>query len=219
MHYQPATSARVSGLCRPQVLPNELAMMTPWPDTMSVEDPRAMAMVSSSPRSCASSSVARRTGGPTAAVGVVAVGQGHGRAVAGDVPGIAFNAQAVTVAAQIAAAEASGRAADRPAVAGPSDHPAGTVGVSVAGRMPALRTARTAGGPGALRQTVGRGLEPRHEAAAGGPARMPALRGWAGGRPRTGRRDPPLLGVSGAVRLELSGDGKAGAASRPLRRG
>ena len=55
--------------------------------------------------------------GPAAAVGVVAVGPGravavavgqaHGRAVAGDGPGIAFNAQAVTVAAQIVAAEAS----------------------------------------------------------------------------------------------------------------
>ncbi len=44
-----------------------------------------------------------------AAVGVVAVGQAHGRAVAGDVPGIAFNAQAVTITAQIVAAEASGR--------------------------------------------------------------------------------------------------------------
>jgi hypothetical protein len=69
-------------------------------------------MVSSSPRSCSSSSASWRTARPAAAVGVVAVGPGqavavgqaHGRAVAGDAPGIAFNAQAVTVAAQIAAA-------------------------------------------------------------------------------------------------------------------
>jgi len=148
--------------------------MTWWAHTMGLEDTHAM--VASSPRSCASSSASRRTGGPAAAIGVVAVGQAHGRAVAGDVAGIAFNAQAVTVLAQIAAAEASGRAI----ITGN--------GVSVAGRMPALRAARTAGGPVALRQTVGRGLEPRHEAAAGGPAGMPALRGWAGGRPRTGRR-------------------------------
>ena len=42
-------------------------------------------------------------------------GLAHGRAVAGDGPSIAFNAQAVTVAAQIAAAEPSGRSAGGPA--------------------------------------------------------------------------------------------------------
>jgi hypothetical protein len=147
-----------------------------------------MAIVTSSPRASSVSSASRRTGGPAAPVGVVAVGQADGRAGAGNGRGIAFNAQAVTVAAQIVAAEASGRAAGGPAGVGPSEHPAGAVGVSVAGRMPALRAARAAGGPGALPRTVGRGLEPRHEAAAGGPAGRPALGGWAGGRPRTGRR-------------------------------
>ena len=124
-------------------------------------------------------------GRPAAAVGVVAVGLGKNvavgqagdRAVAGDGPGIESNAQAGTVAAQIAVAEASEQAIST-----------GT-GVSVAGTMPALRVPRTAGGPVELRQTVGRWREPRHEAAAcSGTARMPALRGWAGGRPRTGRR-------------------------------
>ena len=46
-----------------------------------------------------------------AAVGVVAGGSdpaGPSRSVAGDGPGIAFNAEAVTVAAQVVAAEASG---------------------------------------------------------------------------------------------------------------
>ena len=56
------------------------------------------------------SSSPRRTGRLTAAVGVVAVGSDRARpsrSVAGDGRGIAFNAQAVTVAAQIAVAEAS----------------------------------------------------------------------------------------------------------------
>jgi hypothetical protein len=43
-----------------------------------------MAMVTSSPRSCSSSSASRRTDGPAAPVGVVAVGQADGRAGAGD---------------------------------------------------------------------------------------------------------------------------------------
>ena len=34
-----------------------------------------------------------RAGGPAAAVGAASVGQADGRAVAGDVPGIAFNAR------------------------------------------------------------------------------------------------------------------------------
>ena len=36
-------------------------------------------------------------GGRAAAVGVVAVGQAHGLAVAGNVPGMAFDAQVVTI--------------------------------------------------------------------------------------------------------------------------
>jgi hypothetical protein len=141
--------------------------------------------------------------GPTAAVGVVAVGPGqavavgqaHGRAVAGDVLGIAFNAQAATITAQVAAAEASGQAAGGPAVGGRS----GRTGGSVAGRMPALRTARTAGGPDELHQTVGRGLEPRHEAATGGPAGMPALWGWAGAGPGRAGGDVEAVGPGQAV--------------------
>ena len=54
--------------------------MMRWSDTMGLEDPRAT--VASS----------RRAGGRAAAVSVVAVGQAHGRAVAGDVVGIACNA-------------------------------------------------------------------------------------------------------------------------------
>ena len=65
-------------LCRPQVLPNELGMMMiRGPDTMGLEDPRAT--VSSSPRSCSSSSASRRTG--RRAVGVVAVGSDEAVAV------------------------------------------------------------------------------------------------------------------------------------------
>jgi hypothetical protein len=135
--------------------------------------------------------------GPAAAVDVVAlgpgqavaVGQAHGRAVAGDVAGIAFNAQAVTVVAQIVAAEASWWPADGPAVArrGSRSWSAVPAAAWPAGRRPSERRGRR-GGPVAWPRTVGRGLEPRHEAAAGGPAGMPALRGWASGRPRTGRR-------------------------------
>ena len=50
----------------------------------------------------------------------IAVGQAPELAVAGDVAGIAFNAQAATVAAQIVAAEASGRAAGGPSARAPT---------------------------------------------------------------------------------------------------
>ena len=42
-----------------------------------------------------------------------------------------------------------------------------------------------------LDRAVGRGREPRHEAAAGGPARMPALWGWAGAGPGRAGGDYP----------------------------
>ena len=105
-------------------------------------------------------------GGRAAAVGVVAVGQADGRAVAGDVPGIAFNAQAVTIAAQIVAAEASGRSA-------------GDTGVSVAGRTPALRSARRAAAGGTDFNELAGGMPGGHDAR---PA--PAVQG---GRPSWGR--------------------------------
>ena len=101
-------------------------------------------------------------GGPAAAVGVVAVGQADGRAVAGDVPGIAFNAQAVTIAAQIVAAEASGRSV-------------GGTGVSVAGRTPALRSARRAAAGVTDFTELAGGMPGGHDAR---PA--PAVRGRAG---------------------------------------
>ena len=105
------------------------------------------------------------------------------RAVAGDGPGIAFNAEAVTVAAQIVAAEASWRAAGGPAVVGPSDRPAGAgrgswsrsadpsggSSGSVAGRMPALRVRRSAGGTVERERATGaggsRGTRPRRAGA------------------------------------------------------
>jgi hypothetical protein len=133
---------------------------------------------------------------PAAAVGVVAVGHGQAvavavgqaleRAVAGDVPGIESNAQAVTVPAQIVAAEALGRAAGGPSAVRPGDHPgwrpAGLpLSGSVAGRMPALRVLRAAGGAVAVHRSVGRGRKPRHEAAAGGAGRD-------AGPPGAGRR-------------------------------
>ncbi len=76
----------------------------------------------------------------------------------------------------------------------------------VAGRTPALRVRRTAGGPVALDRSVGRGRKPRHEAAAcSGPAGMPALWGWVGAGPgRAGGhveavgRGPGCRGRSGA---------------------
>ena len=114
-------------------------------------------------------------GGPAAAVGVVAVGQADGRAVAGDVPGIAFNAQAVTVAAQIVAAEASGQA---------SAH-----GVSVAGRMPALRSAGRAAAGGTDTAELAGGMPGGHDAR---PA--PAVQGW---RPSGGGRVPDPDGRRG----------------------
>jgi hypothetical protein len=65
----------------------------------------------------------------------VAVGQAHGRAVADESRGIESNAQAVSVAAQIVAAEASVQVVST------------GNGVSLAGTMPALRVPRTAVGP------------------------------------------------------------------------
>ena len=59
--------------------------------------------------------------------------------------------------------------------------------------MPALRVRRTAGGPVERERAAGaggsRGTRPRRA----GPAGMPALWGWAGGRPRTGRRGLSVL--------------------------
>ena len=114
--------------------------------------------------------VCRRADGPAAAVGVVAVGQAHGRAVAGDVAGMAFNAQAVTFTAQIVAAEASGRAA-------------GDTGVSVAGRTPALRSAGLAAAGGTDFNELAGGMPGGHDAR---PA-LPAVQGW---RPSGGGRGP-----------------------------
>ncbi len=58
MRYRPPNSARVSVPCRPQVLSDVLAMMTMTrlPDTMGLEDPRAIIIVASSPRPSATSS-------------------------------------------------------------------------------------------------------------------------------------------------------------------
>ena len=116
-------------------------------------------------------------GGPSAAVGVVAVGQADGRAVAGDVAGIAFNAQAVTVAAQIVAAEASGQLTGDP-------------GVSVAGRRPALRSARRATVGGTDITDLAGGMPGGHEAR---PAPA-AVQGW---RPSGGVRGPDPDGPAG----------------------
>ena len=124
---------------------------------------------------------ARRPGGRAVrpAVGVVAVGQADGRAVAGDVAGIAFNAQAGTFTAQIAAAEASGRSA-------------GGTGGSVAGRTPALRSARrAAAGETDLTELAG-GMPGGHDAR---PA--PAVQGW---RPSGGGRGPGPDGPAGRRR-------------------
>ena len=174
-------------LCRPQVLANELAMMMRWPELMGFEDPRVgnariIAQV-----------VLEQLGvpadGPAAAVGVVAggsdqavaVGQGHGRAVAGDGPRHCFQCPG-----------GDGRGADRRGgglLAGSRRAVSTGTGVSVAGRMPALRVRRTAGGPGALHRS-GRA---RAEAAARGRGMIGDGRdagplGVGGGRPRTGRR-------------------------------
>ena len=136
--------------------------VTRWSDTMGLEDPR-----SNRNGNVIAQVVLEQLGvpadGPSAAVGVVAVGQADGRAVAGDVAGIAFNAQAVAIAAQIAAAEASGRASAPasawPAGRRPSDRPAG-------GPVRELHRATGAGGS--------RGTMLRRAGSAG----MPALCGW-----------------------------------------
>jgi hypothetical protein len=107
-------------------------------------------------------------GGPAAAVGVVAVGQAPGRAVAGDALGIAFNAQAVTVPAQIAAAKGLGRAAGGPA--------------------PRQRGRQDAGPPNA----AGGGRDGR--VAPGGRARAEAAARGRGGR---AGRDAGPLGAGG----------------------
>ena len=139
-------------------------------------------------------------GGPAAAVGVVAVGSGqavavgqaHGRAVAGDVPGIAFNAQAVTVAAQIAAAEASGRAAGghrrqrgRQDAGPPSAADGGRAGRGhrTVGRQAGRGTMpRRAGRQGCRPSGGGRGPAPD------GPAGMMAVRPGRAGAVRSVRR-------------------------------
>jgi hypothetical protein len=188
MHYQPATSARVSGLCRPQVLPNGLAMMTPWPDTMGSRIPAQWHWSCHRP---GRARAARRPGGravwPRPSASWRSVRPGRRRrsgARAGRRRRWSRYCFQCPGGDHHGADRRGGglRASSRRAGS------TGTAGVSVAGRTPALRAAPTAGGPVALPRTVGHGLEPRHEAAAGGPAGMPALRGWAGGRPRTGRR-------------------------------
>ena len=111
--------------------------------------PRSVMALSKISTSSASGRAGRR------AVGVVAVGPGRAVAVAGDVPGIAFNAQAVTIAAQIAAAEATGGAAGGRAVrqtGAPSAPP------RPAGGQPG-RTALWRGGRGAGHGRAGGGLE------------------------------------------------------------
>jgi hypothetical protein len=126
-------------------------------------------------------------GGPAAAVGVVAVASGQATAVgqapelpvAGVVAGIAFNAQAVTITAQIAATEASGR-----------DVSTGN-GVGVAGRMPALRVPRTAGGP--CESCTGR------SGAGGSRGTMPRRAGRQGCRPSGGGRGPAPDGPAGVI--------------------
>ncbi len=134
-------------------------------------------MARSSPRSCSSISASRRADRPAAAVGVVAVGQADGRAVAGD-SGMAFNAQAVTFAAEIVAAEASGRSA-------------GGTGVSVAGRTPALRSARRAIAGGIDFNDLAGGMPGGHDAR---PASRPSR---DGGRPSGGGRGPDPDGPAG----------------------
>ena len=200
---------------------------------MGFEDPRAMAMVDVIAQACSSSSASRRTGRPRPSASWRSDTARPSRSVGGPggpspatVAGIAFNAQAVTVAAQIVAAEASGRAAGGPAVAG---------GAPGAGRRHRRRAwpagcrpsecARTAGGPVALHRTVGRGRKPRHEAAAGGPAGMPALWGWAGPAPDgpAGSSVAGSLGdcQTGAVRRRQGGSSLRAATtwtrSRPIR--
>ena len=98
---------------------------------------------------------ARRTGGPSPAP-----------------PPIAFNAQAMTIAAQIAAAEASGRST-------------GDTGGSVAGRTPALRSARRAASGGTDFNELAGGMPGGHEARPALPGRpgMAAVRGRAGAGP------------------------------------
>ena len=148
--------------------------MTRWPDTMGLEDPRSNGHVIAQ---VVLEQLGVPAGGRAAAVGVVAVGQADGRAVAGDVPGIAFNAQAVTIAAQIVAAEASGRSA-------------GDTGVSVAGRTPALRSARRAAAGGTDINELAGGMPGGHDAR---PA--PAVQGW---RPSGGGRGPDPDGPAGS---------------------
>ena len=184
MHHQPAKSARVS-VPLPTAGPPQCIgtmAMTRWSDTMGLEDPRSngngnvIAQV-------VLEQLGVPAGGPAAAVGVVAVGQADGRAVAGDVPGIAFNAQAVTIAAQIVAAEASGQSA-------------GGTGVSVAGRTPALRSAGRAAAGGTDITELAGGMPGGHDAR---PA--PAVQGW---RPSGGGRGPDPDGPAGNSRDSAS---------------
>ena len=115
-------------------------------------------------------------GGPAAAGGGVAVGQADGRAVADDGRGIAFNAQAVTVATRIAVAEASWRAVSTDTGVGVAGRDAGPPNAADGGRAGRVAAGGRARAGAAAR---GRGVRAGRDA---GPA------GWAGGRPRTGRR-------------------------------
>jgi hypothetical protein len=97
----------------------------------------------------------RRTDGPSAAVGIAAVGPGQPgpsrsrsvRRTSGPSPAtsraLLSMPKTVTVAAQIAVAEASERAAGGPAVGGPGDHPAGAVAPCRGRRAGAAARGRT----------------------------------------------------------------------------
>ena len=183
-------------------------MMMRLPDTMGVEDPRAMAMATSSPRSYSSSPASRRTVRPR--------------------PSAAWRPGQVRPSRSVRRTGGPSPATSRALLSmpglrlsrrrSPRRRPPGgqwrVRAVSVAGRTPAIRVRRTAGSPVEVYRTVGRGLEPRHDAAAGGPARMPAL--WGGWGPAP---DGPAgmmavrPGRAGAVRsvsahgLAVAGDG------------
>ena len=114
--------------------------------------------------------------GQPAAVGVVTVGQADGRAVAGDVAGMAFNARAVTIAA---------RSSRRRPLDGP---PAAPASAWPAGRRPSDR-------PGEWLRAGPTSTNWRAACRAGTRPGRPssAVQGWrpsgaGGGRARTGRR-------------------------------
>ena len=147
--------------------------MTWWSDAMGFEDPRSngngqvIAQV-------VLEHLGVPAGGRAAAVGVVVGGQADGRAVAGDVPGMAFNAQAVP---------------SRPNRRGGGLRASVVTGVSVAGRTPALRSAGLAAAGGTEFNELAGGMPGGHDAR---PA--PAVQGW---RPSGGGRGPDPDGRRG----------------------